>query len=348
MKIILSFLFSAALCVPAFAGQLIDSANIFGPRAADVASTLASLPVSIETRVSTPAEGLKVYADSKAERNNFYVVITTQPRGWRISMNPVGLASSESVRIAGDHMSAKFRQGDFAGGAIGLARELEKLTHPVSAVYHAAPVASVATPVSSQMDETLYWFLWIAGGCLGFVIICALIIWFINWRNDKKEAKRRQEAFNSKAAAYMAGNPKLSKSEQAKAREQFDSYTPEQRERISVQYVNHPYYHSSILNDPFMFYWFMTTINQPHYGYANPGYGYAAPASPPVQQAEPSSGSSWFSSPSSSSSSSDSSGASSSYEAPSSPSYDSGSSGGSSFDSGSSSSSDSSGGGGSW
>lgn len=349
MKHILKVIIAVAgLTSSAFAGQLVDSANIFGPRSGEVAGVLASLPVSVETRVNTPAEGLKNYADAKAERNNFYVVITTQPRGWRISMNPVGLASSESVRLAGDRMTVKFRQGDFAGGVENLARELEKLTHPVS-VIHYAPTAAVI-PDSSAMEEGTKWFLWIMGGVLAFIVVCCLTVWFIERRKKKKEEE--QKIANSINAARAK---KPTKTEQAAAQAMYDSYTPAQRERVSVQYGNHPYYHSSILTDPFMFYWFMTTVNQPHYGYVNPGYGYA-PTSPNYNvqsDPAPSSGSSWFSSPSSSSSSSDSSGASSSSSSSysggsSSSSYDSGSSS-SSYDSGSSSSSsDSSGGGGSW
>lgn len=346
MKSLKMSLLAVAICASAFAGQLIDSANIFGPRSGEVAGVLAPLPVSVETTVNTPAEGLKTYADSKAERNNFYVVITTQPRAWRISMNPIGLASSESVRVAGDRMTAKFKQGDFAGGIENLARELEKLTHSVATVHY----APAAIAVEQTMDEGVKWFLWIMGGVIAFIIICCLTVWFIERSKKKKEEKARQDSINAKTAAYLAGTKKPTKAEQAKAREMFDSYTPEQRERVSVQYINHPYYHSSILNDPFMFYWFMTTINQPHYGYAaNPGYGYAAPApsSPTQSDPVPSSGSSWFSSPSSSDSSGASSSSSSSDSSSYSPSYDSGSSS-SSFDSGSSSSSDSSGGGGSW
>lgn len=319
MKTIRLIAFAVALCASAFAGPLNDSANVFGPRAKEVSNAIASIPVTIETRVDVPPGGLKAYADAQAsETRGFYVVITTQPREWRVSMNPVGLASSEGVRLAGDAMVARFKRGQFAEGAIGLAQELVRLTQPKPAAVAQRRVEAVVAPKGMSDTEIV---LWIVGGSVATVLVVWWIVWALNRRAARLERERR-ERWTPPVSSRSA--PKsVSKPDPVEAQRVFDSYTPEQRRTI-IEERHHHHYSSGASTDPLMFYLLMNSAMQPHV-HAAPVYhapAYRAPDPEPERRRESSS------------------------DSYSPPSYDSGSS--SSFDSGSSSSSDSSGGGGSW
>lgn len=341
---------AALLCSVSIAGELKDRANVFGPQGKYVASAIADIPVWIETSVETPNGNLKVYADSMAQvvtNKGFYVIITTQPREWRVSMNPVGLASSEGVRLAGEKMTGYFKRGDFSGGAIVLSQDLMKLsgmakpkpTPPVERHYQPPPIVE-------PKKEDYAWVWWLAGfGCVG------IITWGIVSHCMASSAARvaaRLSAAQREAAMVRKWESKPSvdspkritqpyyhrqvetntSSDTAKAEKLYDSYTPEQRRRI-IEEHHHHHYASSAATDPLMFYLLMSSINnQPHY-YAPYTPPPAPVYNPPPRHDPPASS---YSPPSES------------YSPPSS-SYDSGSS--SSSDSGSSSS-DSSGGGGSW
>ncbi len=74
--------FILLIAVQLKAGTLTDNANVFGPGADTVRKSLQSIPVWIETQVSTPTEGLKAFSDNKIAgltNRGFLVVITTQP-----------------------------------------------------------------------------------------------------------------------------------------------------------------------------------------------------------------------------------------------------------------------------
>jgi hypothetical protein len=88
----------ALLLVSAFtavAGTLRDDANLFGPDGPRVDAALANSKVWVETMVKRP-DDLKSYADTRISQlgEGFLIIITTQPKAWRISMQPVGLAAS--------------------------------------------------------------------------------------------------------------------------------------------------------------------------------------------------------------------------------------------------------------
>lgn len=316
MKTIRLIAFAVALLASAFAGPLNDSANVFGPRGKDVSAAISSLPVTIETRVDSPTGGIKAYADAKAAEatRGFYVVITTQPREWRVSMNPVGLASSEGVRLAGEGMVARFKRGQFADGAIGMAQELARLTQAVVPPMRSAP----QTAAIVKKDNSLEIWFWIMGGLIGIVAVISLVVWLVR-RSDRLESERR-ERWAPQPTSTRATRPN-----QAEAQRVFDSYTPEQRRTI-IEERHHHHYSSGAGTDPLLF-WMLLNASQPHYAPSVIAYDprhHTPTPSPSYDQPEQRRESS-----------------SDSY---SSPNYDSGSS---SSDSGSSSS-DSSGGGGSW
>lgn len=208
-----------------FAGTLTDSANVFGPQGRTVNNALASLPVWFETFVATPSEGIKLYADARIAaltQRGFIVVVTTQPRAWRISMAPEGIASSEAVRMAGDRMAAQFKAGRFADGALGAARELTQLADapaaplpppiertarvtptpvPVRAV--SAPVAVV--PVAGQWWSINGWWVILTGALVGVGgIIVLAIAWTRRADREAREAQERREESAREARAEEA------------------------------------------------------------------------------------------------------------------------------------------------
>lgn len=314
MKSHLPIALLAFLCVSALAGNLTDTANIFGPDASKVSAVIENLPIWIETSLETPPGGIKPYADARVERltqRGFLIVLTTQPRAWRVSMNPIGIASSEGVRLAGDQMVAKFKRGKFSEGAIGLTQELVRLSE--------LPKAQVEAPMKT-VGSGFKIVGWIAAsvsaicGVFVLVMIVSIVALFLNRRSERKSEAMRQQ--RQKQTIPKSPSPE-------EARRVFDAYTPAQRNAI-IEEHHHHHYSSGASTDPLLF-WMLMNNSQPFYSALAPSYA-PAPVYEAPRQHSPSP------EPDRSSSSSDS---------------------GSSFDFGGSSDvggsfSDSSGGGGSW
>lgn len=230
-KILTVFLICCAAQLPA--GTLTDSANVFGPQVSMVSEHLKTVPVWIETAVATPDGGLKEFADGKVKTltdRGFLVVITTQPRAWRISMTPTGLASSEATRLAGEAMAKEFKRGNFAEGAIAMADALTALT-----------VKKGAT------DWT-----WVLAGCLVATLLIVFVIW-VCWmlRPQRK-------------AASGAGDARpQTRTEREQAERVFSKYSPEERRTMAYEYRRSPRYSSGVFDDPLMFYLLMESVNHP-------------------------------------------------------------------------------------
>ncbi len=317
LKTILT-LFLTAICVGA--GTLNDGANIFGPDSGKVADALRDKPVWIETAVKTPIAGLKSYADEKVgilTNRGFLVVITTQPRAWRISMAPAGLASSEATRMAGDAMTEKFKHGKFSEGGIELAQKLTDLSNPEKA--------------KAGSGAFLFW------GVIFVVVFVLLVVIFflLISRRDRLIKERERAARESAERESVKFTPEsLTASQKRKAEKLFNKYTPAERQQMAVQYSGSPGYNASMTDSPFFWWWLMSTNN--HACCQDYSQAHSSPQYDRPSYAEPSrSRSDDSSSYSSGYSSSDSIGSSWSSD-----------SGGSSFDSGSCS--DSSGASGSW
>lgn len=363
MKYILLVL--ALIAAPLFGGTVTDNANLFGPDQGRVASSLPS-DVYVETFVASPDANLKRYADSEVAtltNRGFLIVVTLQPRSWRTSMNPIGLAGSENVRMIGDKMVRAFKRGRHADGVIEAARELNMASHPSTPIHYATVVSSGSTyrVVEQRTDYTWVW--WLLGGIVALIVIILIIAISVSNAKLRAREEARKDAELEWSRRLRDGRDNATVEARTAAQTMYDQYTPAQRQQVMTQYVNHPGYSSSLLSDPLMFYMFMTMVNDHSYGnhgmYGNAGYNqpsYAQPSSSydsaPAPRNDDPPATPWSeSSPSSSSSRSDDSGSGGSWGSDSSSSSsDSGSSssdsGGGSFDSGSSS--DSSGGGGSW
>lgn len=359
----------ALVTTSAIAGIVTDSANIFGPRREEVAYGLEGLPVSVDTFVKAPSEGLKAYADTKAASNapGFAIVITTQPREWRVSMSPVGLASSEGVRLAGERMVTQFKQGRFSEGVIALAHELVQLSRPPAprVAAQVAPESVVSTDVASpephsQVGLTICLI-------LGLTFVASGVVFWLVRRADAKaaeekiafekaakeqetyraEQKKKQREREEREAIRAAKETEAIKkkvdavtpSQKKEAEKLWGSYSDEERRRViyrASSYGGCSSYCSGAGYDPIVFWLMYSTFSQSNNAAAATAH---LPEPTPAPRASSSDDS--YRSSSSSSSNSSSSDYSSSSSSSSFGSFDSG--GGTSF-----SSSDSSGGGGSW
>ncbi|MFT3870848.1 MAG: hypothetical protein QM715_20535 [Nibricoccus sp.] len=241
-----------ALFVESHAGTVDDSAALFGNRLEEVRLALADLPVSIETRQTAPSEGLRVYADRRVNEEfnrGFVVVIATQPRGWRISMNPQSLASPEYVRVLGDRMAADFKRGRYVEGATQLATSLNQLTLsravPSSEVakapvYVPQPPKPVVTypPVRPPVQPSPW-------GAFFFVVFFGIL------------AIGMMVFFRYKMRKFDLVSPPSSPED---ARRIFDAYTPAQRARLASR--NAPHAAGDPVNDPMAFALMMYVVQQ--------------------------------------------------------------------------------------
>jgi uncharacterized membrane protein YgcG len=279
-------LLTLCLSLPLLGGNLTDSANLFGPDHSKVSAAIENLPIWVETFVQTPPGGLKPYADARVvafTQRGFLIVITTQPRQWRVSMTPIGIASSEGVRMAGDTMVASFMKGKIAEGMINFTAELMRLSE--SKVIQ-AEVGGI--PEQSHFSDRMGWI--IVGALIGLTVIGVL---WLNWRSDRKEESLRK-ARETKPVTKSTPNPE-------EARRVFDSYTPSQREAL-ISLHHHHHCSSGASTDPMLF-WMMMNMSQPSY----PTSTYSASLAPePRRHDSSSSNSSSYSSSDSSSSSFDS------------------------------------------
>ncbi|MES2366984.1 MAG: TPM domain-containing protein [Pseudomonadota bacterium] len=329
MKIILTVLL---LSFSSFAQKVTDSANMLGNNRATLEEKLKDLPVWIETWTAAPGPDLKAYADSKiksyGQDRSFIIVVTTQPRGWRISMNPTGFVGGEATRTVGDRMAGLFKRGDFYNAFLNAGQDLSYL-----ASEKAAPA-----PAKPESDEpkksSLMW--WVIGGCAGMVSIVLITYLALRPKKTKPIHEPKKEAVKKEL-------PKITPTEKLKAQRVYEKYSPTERRTIVNNYITSPYYHTGIWDDPFQFYLFMHMVDAPQRHDPEPARQSAAysapeptryvldptPASYSRSDDSGSSGSSWSSSDSGSS-------------------YDSGSSSSDSSSSSSDSSSDSGGSGGSW
>lgn len=355
MKTLLILILTTWSCI---AGTLNDTQGIFAGHEATISSAIAGEPVWIETATGMTKDGLRQYADSHVReitQRGFLVVINTNPKAWRISVNPPGMADSEMVRRAGDAMAARFRNSQFEEGAIGVARELTRLSQPQTTT---RTVTTTTRTVQRPVIVHDYTALWVFFGLVfGGLFLWWCVVMIAEWaaRRDRiaerRELREEERLLRASGGAGTAATPSV-----ATAQAAFDRYTPSQREAYATRYVSHPSYYPGIWNDPLQFYMFMRLMDGPGF-YGRGGYGYGfggaggyydggyAPATATEtttttttteSNSQPASGDSYFST--SSGSTSDSGGASSSWGG--SPSYDSGSSG--SYDSGGSSDSGSS------
>ena len=127
-KLILLVAITALWVFPVRAGHVIDSANILGYQDTQLNQSIESIPVFIETYENI--FNIRSFADNRVKdltSRGFIIVVTTNPRAWRISMTPERITSGESTRIIGDEMASHFKRGDFYNGLNGAAHSLNKL-----------------------------------------------------------------------------------------------------------------------------------------------------------------------------------------------------------------------------
>jgi uncharacterized membrane protein YgcG len=342
------------LPISLFAAQVADNARLLS---SDEIGRLSSgfSNLVIETHVSLP--DIKSYGDERARfissqssygnTQSYAIIVTTNPRAWRISGYPDG--NGRATEPIGQDMVGYFKAGRFYEGLNRAAIRLDQLqtSQPPAPIHQSVQSPVVQTQTTKTGPLTVLMVLLLVVGA-----VFAIYFYRQAAKNraederianlQREEVRRQQEAFRKERARQEAEQASIRKaqqkeSEQAfetkkdtvgadvkeKAKKSWNSYGSHAR-RSRVVDVYSPHYHQGVLSDPLAFYLFMSAVSPNHVVYS----------APPVSD--------YSSRASSSQSSNDDSYRRSS----SSSSYDSGGSYGS-FDSGGSSS-DSGGSGGSW
>lgn len=273
------------------AAHIQDGANLFGPDAATLETKLENSRVFVETFPKLDAD-IKSYANERIEAaagtNGFLIVITMQPRQWRISMLPLGRVKSSTVDDAGKELVSHLKAHDATGGIIAVKQILEPESHAL-----------------------MWLFILTAIACL------TLFIGILTWPKPKQKAVRKGPENKPES---------LSASQQAKAQRKFDGLSESQRTTIINNYQSSDHYCGN--NDALLWYVLMNQNQPHYREADSIPYTPPAAYEAPSRSYEPPSRSSDDSGSSggwdSSSSSSDS--GSSSYDSGSSSSSDSGSS----------------------
>lgn len=340
-----TILLSLLLSVSAFAGTVVDKANMLGPQQAQLETEIMSLPVYIETHETL--SDLRGYADNRVKQltdKGFLLVLTSvKPRQWRISITPERVVSSEQTRLIGDRMASQIKQGKVYEGMLGASRELNQLMIAAQAINTSSPrvvqVEQAASHSIIKYDTPIV-----------ILIICAitgafvLLIWgiskFLNRESAYKSNFRESDSFYGKSYS-VPSKPVESKYTPVSGHREgysipktntipvktyvrptnkkeriFESYSLAERKRMADKEYGVDNYDSNILNDAASFYVLYSAFNTP----STPTPSYTPPSTPSRSNDDDS-----YRRSSSSSSSSDSSSSYSSYDSSSS-SYDSGSS----------------------
>ncbi len=148
------------------AGSVSDNANILGPKLEQLESQISSLPIFIESHEHL--DDPRVYADTQVKHltnKGFLIVVTTNPRKWRISMTPERVVSGESTRLIGDQMMIYFKRGDYCGGLLYASIKLnESLSEPI--VERAAP------KIKNESDNIYFTIFIITIIVSGIIVMC--------------------------------------------------------------------------------------------------------------------------------------------------------------------------------
>ena len=216
LLIAIGLIFAASLS----AGTVVDNANLLSySELQRLNADIANLPVWIEAHNQLPNSDIRYYGDHRiatlTSQPGVIIVVTTQPRAWRISMYPQKIVSPEATRVIGDRMASDFRRGNFYRGLHDAAMDLSSLVmadtpaakSSVCDIVAPAP-ASKSTSVEAEavpktereifLEEQkrknnpylILAFLIPVGGGLAM-----LGIWIVKkWREEDKRAQAEREA----------------------------------------------------------------------------------------------------------------------------------------------------------
>lgn len=319
--------------------HVLDNGSFFGGKAEDLNTqlTLQNPHIYVATFDRGP-ENLEQWSKDELEhfghKNTFIILVSRNPRLWRITMYPSGLVPAEMTDAIGKGMVAGFKHDDFYGAVAGAATALEALAIDPPSTTTTTTRHTYQEHTSNTVDGTAIVKMIVT------LILVVLLMWafvaFIMWCSKP----RKTEIHNHyETGGRRRGNPDAGKV--------FNSYTAEQRQSLINPYMSHPSYYPGLYNnqtDFLQFMLMMDLLEDHHYGghYADSGYSGGTASS---RDDTTTTTTTSYSTPSGS----DDSGSSGSWggnDTSSSISNDSSSGGG--FDSSSSSSSDSSGSTGGW
>lgn len=226
------------VCIPLVgavlaAPHVTDNANLLSGRAAQLSSEIGNSPVWVETWTTIPGgSDLKTYTDQRLQSINhprsFLIVLTTQPRAWRISMYPIGFVGSDVTKGVGDQMGVFLKSGDIYGALTKASRTLGGVASGTTTV-KASPDGSIktvttttstsvatskkivptvprpATVVVQQASSDCTW-LWVTVSVIIIIITIFLVCVYFDNRRAERLAQKRQQEHDERMAAIEAHN----------------------------------------------------------------------------------------------------------------------------------------------
>lgn len=182
---------------------------------------ITNTPVWIETWAVSPGP-IKTYADNRVKEltnEGFLIVITTQPRAWRISMNPVGLVDGDATLPIGEEMAGYFKRGNFEGGIAQAAERLGKLVQvstPPPAVEAPKPVSRPKRKAQESSTPGIVWLIIGSTAVAVGSVVCILIY-------------RRKKEIHAQRLTEMRAAQEL------RQKRDEERYEREQRERLAEE-----------------------------------------------------------------------------------------------------------------
>lgn len=241
-------------------GTVSDHAGLLG-NSLGVSADIANQPVWIETRIDTPPGGIKAYADQRVREvtdKGFYIVITTSPRAWRISMTPQNVVDPDQVLKIGERMVPEMRVGNFQGAFIGAAAELTRA------------LQLGAKP--QEAEESWTWLWWTLGivGVIGVAWGAVAALYRARSRAREDQARRETARFQRESASarlnFREAHNTKKRAASMDAKSFYASFDSDgERRAVTKAYESDPRFSSDIYNDPVMFWWYWSTVIQPSY-----------------------------------------------------------------------------------
>jgi hypothetical protein len=218
--------------------KVVDYAKLLGGDAETLNRSLASGNVWFETFATAPGGDLKAYADKRiadlaGKDRAFLIVVTTEPRKWRISMSPVGFVSPAATQKIGEELGAGLRRGDVKAAVTTAAEQLEALR-----------TKAQAKPAASSSDE--WWLISIA---IGVVFLACVFGFAIVYDRKRKRREREEAAWRAERQRYSVQMAKTAAENASRkcptpsdreVRRVWDRYSADERRDIIQRYQYHP------------------------------------------------------------------------------------------------------------
>lgn len=246
----------------AFSQHVRDYAGFLPPdKIAAIERSMDGKPVFVIT-VAVKPKDIASYANeiarvsaTKEQPQVFCIIVSREPRAWRIAQYPAGSAPERLVQKAGDVLVTQLKRGDFEAAFIGAAGVLAPSTFP---------------------------WLMLSLAAIGFVIAGWIIVTLVARRRKSylaEQEMRRKDAVNKEQASHHRAHPNasmpqspppadasmrtspqptstinLNVTQTNEAHDIYGRYSLSDRQFIASRYAGSPYWQPSCYNDPLAFY----------------------------------------------------------------------------------------------